>query len=146
MNADPPNTPLIRPLTSSDYPAAVRVLRELRPQLQEGRFGEVMSRQLRSGYELIGAFLPELVGVLGMRLVETLARGRYLHVDDLVVTESQRMLGIGRALLRYAETEADQRCVGTVFLDSRPEALGFYARLGYAPHGSVLVKKRLPGS
>ena len=135
--------PLIRPLTPADYAAALQLLRELRPQLEATTFTQCLTRQTAAGYRLIGAFAPELAGVLGLRPVETLARGRVLHVDDVVVTGRRRGGGIGRALMGFAEQEALRQGCQAMFVDSYADALPFYAELGYAPHGSVLVKKEL---
>jgi GNAT superfamily N-acetyltransferase len=132
----------IRPIQEGELPAALAVLRHLRPHLTPELFGERLARQQRQhGYEMLGAFAPELAAVLGMRVVETMARGPHLHVDDLVVVESLRGSGVGRQLLTHAEDLARQRGLRTVFLDSRPEALGFYQKQGYALHTAPLVVK-----
>ena len=75
--------------------------------------------------------------------VRTIARGEHLHVDDLVVTAAARGRGIGAALLSTIEAAARADGCRSVFLDSRPEVLGFYATAGYAPHTAVLVRKPL---
>ncbi len=120
---------------------AFRLLIELRPHLTEPLFRERLQRQQLAGYRLIGAFDPVLVGLLGMRPVETMARGPHLHVDDLVVTVASRGQGIGSRLLEFAEAEARRLGLTAVFLDSRPEALPFYRKHGYAPHTATLVRK-----
>ncbi|WP_327219940.1 GNAT family N-acetyltransferase [Caballeronia catudaia] len=52
--------------------------------------------QSSAGYELVGAFQnDQLIGVIGMRPVHTLARGAYLHVDDFVVSAEARRSGAG---------------------------------------------------
>ncbi len=83
----------------------------------------------------------QLVAVLGMRPVEPLARGRHLHVDDLVVRTEDRGKGYGKALLSAAEEAAAKDHSMAVFLDSRSEVVGFYEKLGYGPHTVVLVRK-----
>ena len=86
-----------------------------------------------------------LVGVLGMRPVHTLARGPHLHVDDLVVDEQARSGGIGKALLAFAEEDAQARGLGAVFLDARREAIPFYERERYLFHPAPSMKKLLGG-
>ena len=56
---------------------------------------------------------------MGMRPVHTLARGPHLHVDDLVVDETFRKSGAGKALMAYAENDAKARGMSLVFLDAR---------------------------
>ena len=49
-----------------------------------------------NGYELVGAFGDEkMLGLMGFRPVHTTA-GSHLHIDDLVVNESSRSMGIGK--------------------------------------------------
>ncbi|MGA7965451.1 MAG: GNAT family N-acetyltransferase [Gammaproteobacteria bacterium] len=135
----------IRPVEDGELEAAWRVLAELRTHLSREDFDQALARQREThGYELIGAFEDgNLVGVLGLREVHTFARGKHLHVDDLVVSSNARGQGIGKRLIEYAERLARRRGMCQVFLDSRTGAMGFYERRGYRRHESVLVKKNL---
>ncbi len=133
----------IRLIAPEELGAAFAVLRQLRPHLDEALFRARLARQAAHGYRLLGAFNPALVGVLGLRPVETMARGPHLHVDDLVVDEPWRGLGIGARLLADAEARARADGLVAVFLDSVPRALDFYRRAGYAPHTATLVRKPL---
>jgi ribosomal protein S18 acetylase RimI-like enzyme len=85
--------------------------------------------------------LPSKHGVLGLRPVHTLVRGSHLHIDDMVVEEGARVSGIGRLLMHYAEADARARGMKSVFLDARPEAIGFYKALGYELHSSPSMRK-----
>ncbi len=155
MAAESPTALTVRPVAETELGAAFEVLRELRTHLTPKLFAERLARQRERGYELLGAFAPggegaagsagpeTLVGVLGMRPVETMARGPHLHVDDLVVAGGHRGRGVGRRLLARAEEIARERGLAAVFLDSRPEVLGFYEKLGYGPHTATLVRKVL---
>ena len=138
-------TTTIRELAAADLDQAFTVLQELREQLDWPTFTARLQRQAELGYRLFGAFDgTELVGLLGMRPVETMARGRHLHVDDLVVTANLRREGIGASLLAFAERYASEKGLASLFLDSRPEVIGFYEWLGYAPHTATLMRKLLP--
>ena len=134
----------IRRLGHDELHAAFGIVVQLRKHLEAQEFVARVGRQSVAGYELIGAFEGDtMVGVMGMRPVETLARGKHLHVDDLVIDEAARGEGYGKALLDYAEREARARGGVWVFLDSRPEVLTFYEALGYARHTAILVKKSI---
>lgn len=134
----------IRRLHETELDGAYLVVHQLRTQLKIEEFRARVARQAALGYELIGAFEQRaLVGVLGMRPVETLARGLHLHVDDLVVDKAVRRSGIGRALLEFAERDAVERGLSAVFLDSRREVIPFYERFGYSSHDAVLMRKRV---
>ena len=135
----------IRPIEQNERRDAWAVLKQLRADLPFEQFETALDIQSRQhGYVLIGAFSDGgLLGVLGMRPMHTFARGAHLHVDDLVVAESARGAGIGHRLLEYAERHARKYGLARVFLDSLPDAVGFYERDGYSRHGSILVRKRL---
>lgn len=134
----------IRRLVPAEWKQAFPVVAQLRTALDEAEFLRRVQRQSFSGYELVGAFRDDqLVGVLGMRPVHTLARGGHLHVDDLVVDAGLRSGGIGRALLAFAEEDARSRGLGAVFLDARREAIPFYERESYAFHPAPSMKKLL---
>ena len=46
--------------------------------------------------------------------------------------EAARRAGFGRALMGFAEAEAQARGMAAIHLDARPAAIPFYAALGYA--------------
>jgi GNAT superfamily N-acetyltransferase len=134
----------VRRLEPREWSAAFAIIAPLRPHLDAQAFLERARRQSHSGYELVGAFRNgRLMGVLGMRPVHTLVRGPHLHVDDIVIDESERRAGGGRALMAYAEADARARGMASVFLDARPEAIAFYSALGYALHPVPSMKKLL---
>jgi ribosomal protein S18 acetylase RimI-like enzyme len=133
-----------RRLEPREWAAAFPLIAQLRPHLDARAFLERARRQSHSGYELVGAFRNgRLMGVLGMRPVHTLVRGPHLHVDDIVIDESERRAGGGRALMDYAEADARARGMSAVFLDARPEAIGFYSAIGYTLHPVPSMKKNL---
>lgn len=124
---------------------AFAVLSELRGGLNFADFCERLERLEADGYELWGARRGgRLVGVVGFRPVETMARGRHLHVDDLVVLSTLRGHGVGSALISLVERKAIEGGHGSVFFDSRREVVEFYAKRGFSPHPAVLMKKSLP--
>ncbi len=135
----------LHPVAQNEHESAWQVLKELRTALSFEQFETALETQSRQhGYTLVGAFANgKLLGVMGMRPVHTFARSAHLHVDDLVVTEAARGSGIGQRLLEHAESHAREHGMTQVFLDSRPEVIGFYEDNGYRRHESLLVKKRL---
>jgi ribosomal protein S18 acetylase RimI-like enzyme len=133
----------IRRLAPTEWAQAFPVISQLR-SLDEAEFLRRVRRQSYSGYELVGAFKgSKLIGIMGIRPVHTLARGEYLHVDDLVVTTEARGSGAGQALMQYAEVDARARDMSAVFLDARPEAVPFYERQNYVLHAAPSMKKIL---
>lgn len=132
---------VVRRLETSETVSAYRVISQLRT-LDEDAFVRAVHRQMFAGYELVGAFLAgRLVGVMGTRPVHTLARGAFLHIDDLVVDEPHRGQGIGRALIAFAEQDARTREMSALFLDSRDIAVSFYENLGFSLYKSPSMRK-----
>jgi len=134
----------LRRLSADEDPGAAALLHRLRTHIDPPEILRRLSVQRAHGYELVGAFTGDLLcGILGMRPVHTLARAAHLHVDDLVVDDAWRGRGIGAALLAFAEADARQRGLASIFLDSVPAAIAFYEKVGYQPHGATLMRRRL---
>src|SRR5437868_4838564 len=107
------------------------VMRELRPLFQEPeQFVERVQRQQKEGYQL--AFLEsenEVCAVAGYRFLESLFSGKFLYVDDLITSESDRSRGFGGQLLDWIIEQARQHSCENLELDSgvqRFEAHRFY--------------------
>lgn len=99
-----------------------------------------------NGYEIVAAFEERrCVGAMGYRILSDFVHGRHLYIDDLVVTEDCRSLGIGAQLLEYAERVArEQKCEGMRLCTGIENEPGkrFYAREGWTLR-SVAYKKKL---
>lgn len=84
------------------------VFKELRPHLRDA--DELVARwevQRREGYSI--AFIESegrVVGAAGFRLMHTLAWGKVLYLDDLVVQPSARGRGLGTTLLKWLQDRA----------------------------------------
>lgn len=110
------------------------VMQELRPHFTLESFVERVNFQRQAGYSLVyletgGA--P--VAVAGFQVRETLADGRFLHVDDLVTLKVERSRGYGAKLLRWLTERARELSCDGVQLDSavrRQDAHRFYEREG----------------
>jgi len=136
---------LIRKLFPAEWRDAYPLIAQLR-NVTDVEFLESVKIQALNGYELIGFFTDQtLTGVMGFRPVHTLARGFHLHIDDLVVDEKSRGLGIGKALLDFATLESESRGMNFIFLDARKEAIPFYEQNDFIFHASPSMKKSLKG-
>ncbi|WP_148714867.1 GNAT family N-acetyltransferase [Chitinolyticbacter meiyuanensis] len=109
------------------------VHRQLRPQLPvdyPGRMAEVCA----NGGRLIAAVDGDtVVGLALWRLIENTYEGRRLYVDDLIVDQAQRSLGVGQLLLGWLETQAGSLDCAVLALDSGVQRSGahkFYFREG----------------
>ena len=109
-----------------------RVMSFLRPHVGESEFVPRVQQQQAEGYQL--AYVQdagEVVAAAGFRVMEVLATGRTMYVDDLVTDETRRSLGYGKAMLEWLQARAREQGCETFSLDSgthRQEAHAFYFR------------------
>lgn len=132
----------IRELGSDEVEAAAPALLVLRPQFgDEVAITAAIRRQTGQGYRLLAAFAPgdaSAAAVAGFRVVEYLAWGRALYVDDLSTRPEHRRAGHARALMdRLAEVAIEEGC-GQLHLDSgfgeaRANAHRLYYETGMFP-------------
>ncbi len=110
------------------------VVHELRPHLDLLGLQRAWESQRDEGYRAVGLFDDEIcIGFAGYRVQTMLAHGRFLYVDDLVVSESRRGAGAGEMLMEWLlEAAREAGCV-SLQLDSgtqRGGAHAFYFRCG----------------
>lgn len=112
--------------------ACFPVMVQLRPHLAAEEFVGRVQGQEGAGYRL--AFVEEagrVVAVAGYRVLENLAWGRFLYVDDLVTDGEARSRGHGEALFAWLVEEAKRSGCGELHLDSGVQRFGahrFYLR------------------
>jgi len=118
--------------TDSEIMACLPVMRQLRTDLVEADFVRRIRLQQSGGYQL--CYLAEagiVRSVAGFRMMENLASGRVLYVDDLVTDSSARSQGLGQRLLDWLLRRAQDAGCDTLELDSgvqRFDAHRFYLR------------------
>jgi GNAT superfamily N-acetyltransferase len=109
-----------------------RVMSHLRPHVAATEFVPRVQAQQKQGFRL--AYLEDegdVVAVAGYRVMDMLASGRTMYVDDLVADETRRSRGYGKALLDWLQARAREEGCATFSLDSgthRQEAHAFYFR------------------
>jgi GNAT superfamily N-acetyltransferase len=98
---------------------------QLRPHLDDKVFVAQVLRQMEDGYRLVCAErYGNVVGVAGYRILENLAWGRFLYVDDLATDEACRSQGVGGALFDFlVQTARQDGCTG-LQLDSGVQRFG----------------------
>ncbi|MFJ3486774.1 GNAT family N-acetyltransferase [Pseudomonas sp. NPDC090202] len=131
--------------TPEDLHSAFNVMKQLRPALSSAAgFVEQITRQHHDGYRLFGAVQGgRVLGLIGFRPLENLLYGRFIYVDDLVVDESARHLGLGAQLLDSVRSQATEAGCAHLVLDTglhMPLAQRFYFREGLLAKGMHFVQ------
>lgn len=116
------------------------VMRELRPQLtDEQAFVEQVFRQGEQGYRLLALReRGQVIGLVGFRATENFLYGRFVYVDDLVVTASQQRRALGAGLLEAVRQHTRALGYRHLVLDTglhMPLAQRFYFRQGLLAKG-----------
>lgn len=133
------------------FAASFDVMRVLRPQVTDvAAYVAQLLRQAEQGYRLLAACDGEqVVGLAGYRLLENLLYGRFIYVDDLVVSPALQRSGLGAQLLGAVREEAVQRGCDHFVLDTglhMPLAQRFYFRQGLLARGMHFTQRLRPGS
>jgi GNAT superfamily N-acetyltransferase len=121
--------------TPQELRACLPLMRELRPHLaDEADFIARVGRMRHDGYRLLAAMRDgQAVALAGYRLQENLIYGRFLYVDDLVVSPALRGGRCGARLLEALDDLARGSGCARLVLDtglSNALAQRFYFRAG----------------
>lgn len=121
--------------TTEELRACFTVMQQLRPHLpDENDFIKKVTRMRSENYALLVLWQEGIpVALAGYRSQENLIYGRFLYVDDLIVTESCRSAGYGALLLQKAEKIAGEKGCDRLVLDTGLDlalAQRFYFRQG----------------
>ena len=135
---------------SAEINACYAVMAQLRPQYAPNEFLTQVQRQMKNGYRLVSLSTVGVVqAVAGFRLLENLAWGRFLYVDDLVTHKNSRSQGHGKSLLAWLTEHARYQGCTQLHLDSgaqRKDAHRFYLREGMDKAGFHFVTRLPPKS
>lgn len=105
--------------------ACFPVMRQLRPHLSEADFVERVATQRRQGYQLLAAVVEgRPAAVAGFRVLDNLAWGRFVYVDDLVTDEAYRSQGYGGQLLDWLVGYCRDNGMAELHLDSGVHRFG----------------------
>lgn len=125
--------------------ASFSVMQELRPKLSDvAAYTAQIDRQCAQGYRLLAAWHDgAVVGLAGYRLQDNLLYGRFIYVDDLVVTAALQRSRLGASLLRAVREEAITLACNHLVLDTGLHmalAQRFYFRQGLLAQGMHFVE------
>ena len=132
--------------SDTDLDASFSVMKELRPQLSDrATYAAQIAQQRTQGSRLLAAWRDgAIVGLAGYRLQDNLHYGRFMYVDDLVVTAASHRSGFGERLLQAARQQAlALHCKHFVLDTGLHMALAqrFYFRQGLLAKGMRFVEQ-----
>lgn len=122
--------------TEPDVRRCWSTFHELRPHLRsEDDFVERWRKQAVEGYRIVYVTDGDAIAAAaGYRLLNTMAWGHILYVDDLVALRTFQGTGLGTLLLQYLQAEARRARCDAVHLDTgyqRHAAHRAYLRNGF---------------
>ncbi|KTC62964.1 GCN5 family acetyltransferase [Pseudomonas fluorescens ABAC62] len=128
------------------FGASFDLMRVLRPHIVDpAAYVAQLARQAEQGYRLLAAWDAEhIVGLAGYRELENLLYGRFIYVDDLVVSPQLQGKGLGGQLLTAVRDEALQRQCDHFVLDTglhMPQAQRFYFSQGLLARGMHFTQR-----
>ena len=92
----------------------------------------------------LGAFEATDRRLIGCLVLSPLTDEGTLKMRQVAVTESYRGQGIGKALVRYAESFAREEGFTVMVLHAREPVVPFYEALGYQVEGSPFLEVTIP--
>lgn len=132
----------IRDATPDDLEAIIALLAQLHPDYPADRStaGEILATMLRQPGRsvLVAQASEEVIGTADLLIVANLTHHSrpWAIVENLVVDETARGTGVGRALIEEVVSRADQAgcyMIQLLSLKHRTEAHAFYERNGFEP-------------
>ena len=115
------------------------LLKEMYPSLTMEEYASELDVMLPHNYTQVGVFENnECIGLSGIWIGSKLWCGKYMELDNVVVSNNHRSKGIGKIIFEYAEQKAHAIGCTMLALDSYSDnfkAHKFFYGQGYVPRG-----------
>ena len=136
---------LIREIkTKEEMISLFPLLKELTPRLKKTEYKQMLSEMLSHGYRMAGAFDGnKCAGLSGFWISTKIYCGKYVELDNVVVSKNYRSKGIGKLLSEWILKEAETLKCKVAMLDAYLEntaAHNFYEREGFEAKGFHFIK------
>ena len=129
--------------TASDMAATFEVLCELYPTLTLEAYLEELEFMVQHNYsQVVVKEQDVIVGVSGVWIGNKLWCGKYMEIDNIVVSEKARSQGVGQKMVEYLKNKALALGCSMVALDSYTtnfKAHKFFYNQGFVPKGFHFV-------
>ena len=130
--------------TIDEMISQLSVMQELYPSLTEIQYYEMLSEMIPNNYGQIAVFENEkCVGISGYWIGTKLWCGKYLELDNVIVSKEYRSKGVGKILSDFLDKKAHLNNCTILVLDaytSNFKAHRFYYNQGFSPKGFHFVK------
>ena len=130
--------------TIEDILGTHEVLTELYPSLSLEQYREELRFMVQHNYSQIAVLEQQVfVGVSGLWLGNKLWCGKYLEIDNIVVSEKTRSKGVGKMMVDFIEKKARELGCNMVALDSYTtnfKAHKFFYNQGFTPKGFHFIQ------
>lgn len=125
--------------TKQEMLANYELLLEMYPKLKIEDYSSELDDMIPHNYGQVGIYVDnECVGLTGFWVGTKLWCGKYLELDNVVISTKQRSKGIGKVLFDYMEEKAKNEGCTMLALDSYTsnfKAHKFFYNQGFAPRG-----------
>ncbi len=130
--------------TIDEMISQLSVMQELYPSLTEIQYYEMLSEMIPNNYGQIAVFEDgKCVGISGYWIGTKLWCGKYLELDNVIVSKEYRSKGVGKILSDFLDKKAHLNNCTILVLDaytSNFKAHRFYYNQGFSPKGFHFVK------
>ncbi len=130
--------------TIDEMISQLSVMQELYPSLTEIQYYEMLSEMIPNNYGQIAVFENEkCVGISGYWIGTKLWCGKYLELDNVIVSKEYRSKGVGKILSDFLDNKAHLNNCTIQVLDAYTtnfQAHRFYYNQGFSPKGFHFVK------
>lgn len=120
------------------------ILTQLNPGLKEDQFHKMILEMQNHPYKMLGVLHnQEIIAISGYWILTKLYCGKYLEMDNVVVDDKYRSLGIGKLMVDTLSQIAIQQRCNVMMLDAyipNIKAHTFYESLGFEKKGYHFVK------
>jgi ribosomal protein S18 acetylase RimI-like enzyme len=121
------------------------LVHQLSPSVSEERYAHLLDDMIAHQYRMVAVFEGEqCIALSGIWVATKIYSGRYLEMDNVVVANTHRSLGIGKLLTQYIEALALSEGCEMIMLDAYLEndkAHAFYERAGFIRRGYHFLKR-----
>lgn len=120
------------------------LIQQLSPKVTPERYAHLLDDMLAHGYRMLAVFEgDECLGLSGFWVITKIYSGKYLEMDNVVVSAAHRSKGIGKLLSDFLLALALREGCETIMLDAYLEnekAHAFYEREGFVKKGYHFIK------